>query len=230
MSTGAGIPDYRGPNGIYQSRPEVTLQECEADRQVRVDYWRRKAEDWTHWQNVDVPPGHTALADLQRLGKLRAVITQNIDGLHRRAGIEEERMVELHGCNDAVVCLACGFRQSAHAWYPRDLGNDVPACPECGKHLKPAVIQFGENLSEDNLVRAQVAIQEADLVLAIGSTLMVQPAASFPLLAARSGVPYGIINQGTTAHDGMPLVSLRIDGDVDEVLPDVVADVAAMYG
>src|SRR5690606_24082311 len=143
--------------------------------------------------------------DLHRLGKLQAVITQNIDGLHRKAGTPEDRLIELHGRMDGVICIRCGFREEAEYWYNGWLEKrNLPRCPDCTHFLKPGVIQFGEVLREDDMRRAQLAMQHPDLVIAIGSTLSVQPAATFPIMAARAGIPYLILNRGDTAHDGLP--------------------------
>lgn len=231
ISTGAGIPDYRGPSGIWKTRPEVTLDAFLCEPETQKLYWRQKSEDFQRWGSVAPTPAHLALADLQRLGKLRAVITQNIDGLHRRSGIEADLLVELHGRMDETVCLGCGFRDAAAAYYETFLKTDtVPVCPRCDHVLKPGVIQFGESLHEADLLRAQAAMMDLDLVIAVGSTLAVQPAATFPLMAARAGVPYVILNQGETAHDGLPHVSLRLEGDVQSLLPEAVHDAAAMFG
>lgn len=231
ISTAAGIPDYRGPNGIWKTRPEIDLNEYLTDPEKQRQYLTFKSEDFLRWRDAEPTPAHRAITRLQALGKLRAVITQNIDGLHRRAGIDPDRLVELHGCNDRLVCIECGWSRDAEPGYAdfRETGT-VPTCPECGHVLKPGVIQFGESLRADDLMRAQQAMMDLDLVIAVGSTLAVQPAASFPLMAARAGVPYLIINQGETAHDGLPHVSLRLEGDVQEILPEAVDDAAAMFG
>jgi len=231
ISTGAGIPDYRGPKGIWKTRPEISLQHFMEDPQKREQYWTYKSEDWQTWKDVDPTPAHLAITDLQRLGKLKAVLTQNIDSLHRKAKTTEESLIELHGRMDEVVCIQCGFREAADAHYQGWLAEKtLPLCPECNHFLKPGVIQFGEMLKEEDMLRAQVAMQHPDLVIAIGSTLAVQPAATFPIMAARAGIPYLIINQGETAHDGMPHVALRLEGDVQEIFPQAVADAGAMFG
>jgi NAD-dependent deacetylase len=139
--------------------------------------------------------------------------------------------VELHGRMDEVVCLNCGFHGEASPWYTDWQARRVlPTCPDCGELLKPGVVQFGESLRERDLLRAQAAMQQPDLILAVGSTLQVQPAASFPLMAARAGIPYIVLNRGETAHDGLPHVHLRLEGDVQEILPQAVEDAAAMVG
>lgn len=231
VSTGAGIPDYRGPKGIWKTRPEITLQDFFADPEKRAQYWTFKSEDWRMWSDVEPTAAHRAVYSLERLGKLTGIITQNIDGLHRRAGNSEEVLVELHGRMDEVVCIECGFRSPAAPCYEAWLEKQQePCCPECGELLKPGVIQFGENLREAELVRAQQMMQHPDLVIALGSTLQVQPAASFPIMAARAGIPYIVVNQGPTAHDGLPHIALRLEGDVQELFAGAVKDAAAMFG
>jgi len=231
ISTGAGIPDYRGPNGVWKTRPEVYIDDYMDDPKIRLDYWRWKAEDWARWRDVSPTPAHHALFRLHQLGKLHALLTQNIDGLDRRAGIPDDKRIELHGRIDEVECSACGFRGPADDWYPlpTDSGR-VPYCPRCDQFLKPGVIMFGQNLREEDTLRAQAAMQNPDLVIAIGSTLQVHPAATFPLMAARSGIPYIILNRGPTAHDGLPHVALRLEGDVQELFPAAVEEAAAMFG
>ncbi len=231
ISTAAGIPDYRGPRGVWKSRPEVSLPDYLHDPEARLSYWRGKAEDHARWAALLPTPAHQALLRLHQLGKLHALLTQNIDGLDRRAGLPDDRLVELHGRLDEVACTSCAFRDGAEPWYaaPTDDGR-VPSCPCCGSPLKPGVVMFGEALREGDLLRAQEAMRHPDLVLALGSTLQVHPAASFPLLAARAGIPYIVINQGVTAHDGLPHVALRLEGDVQELFTSAVNDTAAMFG
>ncbi|MGA0334368.1 MAG: SIR2 family NAD-dependent protein deacylase [Kiritimatiellia bacterium] len=231
ISTGAGIPDYRGPRGIWKTRPEISLPDFMEDPEKRAQYWTFKSEDWSRWKAVEPTPAHFAISQLHQLGKLEAVLTQNIDGLHRKAGTPEEKVVELHGRMDGVRCLQCGFEDAAEAWYRGWMEEKIlPVCKDCGHFLKPAVIQFGEMLRSEDLQRAQAAMQQPDLVIAIGSTLSVQPAASFPIMAARAGIPYLIINQGETAHDGLPHVALRLEGDIQEIFPQAVEDARAMFG
>jgi NAD-dependent deacetylase len=231
ISTGAGIPDYRGPNGIWKTRPEITFQDFFDLPEKREQYWTYKSEDAQQWKQAGPTPAHLAITQLASLDKLHAVITQNIDGLHRKAGTSEEKLIELHGRADQVVCVECGFKDAADRWYQGWLDRKtLPICPECGRFLKPGVIQFGESLVEADVIRAQQAMQHPDLIIAIGSTLSVHPAATFPIMAARAGIPYIIINQGETAHDGLPHVALRLEGDVQEVFPQAVNDASAMFG
>jgi NAD-dependent deacetylase len=231
ISTGAGIPDYRGPNGIYKPRPEVSFQDFFELPEKREMYWTFKAEDSRAWRDAGPTPVHRAIRKLEEMGKLRAVITQNIDGLHRRAGTSADKLIELHGRADQVDCIDCGFTDDCAVWYDAWLERgEKPFCPHCDQFLKPGVILFGQNLKEEDLTRAQRAMAGPDLVIALGSTLSVHPAATFPIMAARAGIPYLIVNQGDTMHDGMPHVSLRIEDDVQAVFPAAVEDAAAMFG
>jgi len=160
---------------------------------------------------------HRAIVELERRGKLEAVITQNVDGLHQAAGTSRERLIELHGTNLEVDCVQCGRREGPErAMGEFERSGEPPRC-ECGGFLKPAVVMFGQALKREDLVRAQAASRAADLVLSLGSSLVVRPAADIPLAAASRGVPYVIVNRGETPHD--PLATLRLDGDVSELLP-----------
>jgi len=161
---------------------------------------------------------------LERAGKVRAVVTQNIDGLHARAGTAPERLIELHGTNSLVECQACGRRSDPAPHFESFRKTRRPPVCECGGFLKPATISFGQNLRNDDLEHAEAAALAADLVVALGSTLSVYPAANIPLLAASRGVPYVIINRGPTEHDQLPEVTLRLEGDVGEIFPSAVTE------
>ena len=154
------------------------------------------------------------------------VVTQNIDGLHSLAGTSPRRLVELHGSNSLVECQSCKKRSDPEPHFDFFRARRTPPLCACGGFLKPATISFGQSLEPNELDRARQAAMEADLVVALGSTLSVYPAASFPLLAARRGIPYVIINRGATEHDGEADVSLRLEGEVSEIFP--VAVVAAL--
>jgi NAD-dependent deacetylase len=149
-------------------------------------------------------------------------VTQNIDGLHGRAGTNAERLVELHGTNLLVECQGCRRRSDPRPHFEFFRDNRKPPLCSCGGFLKPATISFGQSLDPAVLKRAEEAVSNADLVVALGSTLSVYPAASFPLLAARGGAPYVIINRGPTDHDADPAMSLRIEGDVAKLFPPAV--------
>lgn len=189
-----------------------------------MEHWDFKLEGWEGYRDAQPNAVHHAIVRLERAGKVRAVVTQNIDGLHRLAGTADDRLVELHGTNALVECQSCGARSDPEphfAFFRTE--RRVPLCA-CGGFLKPATISFGQNLVARDLERATEAALEADLVVALGSTLSVYPAASFPLLAARRGAPYIVINRGETEHDAEPSVTLRLEGEVGAIFPAAVEE------
>lgn len=222
ISTGSGIPDFRGPQGVWTRRQPVYYQDFMTSEAARIEHWDYKLEGWDAFRNARPNAVHDAIVKLEQAGKLLMVATQNIDGLHRLAGTSSERLIELHGTNALVECQSCHRRDEpdAHFEYFR-LHRKPPQC-DCGGFLKPATISFGQNLNPADLERAHAAALETDLVVALGSTLSVYPAASFPLIAARRGVPYVIVNRGETEHDNEPCVSLRLEGEVGEIFPSAV--------
>jgi len=224
VSTGSGIRDFRGPTGVWRERQAVYFEDFMSSEAARIEYWDQKCQAWPSFRNAEPNAVHTAIADLERAGKLAMVITQNIDGLHTRGGTSADRLVEIHGTNTAIECMTCHERSDpvAHMQWFEDT-RKAPVC-ECGGYLKPATISFGQNLDTDDLQRAAAAAGETDLVVALGSTLSVYPAAGFPLAAARRGVPYVVVNRGATDHDGHSAVTLRLEGDVVELFPPAVAE------
>ena len=222
ISTPSGIQDFRGPQGVWKRRQPVYYQDFMASEKARMESWDQKLEGWEAFKNARPNPVHFAVADLEKAGRIERVVTQNIDGLHARAGTSPARLVELHGTNAEVECQTCGQRSdpAPHFDYFRTHGRS-PRCP-CGGYLKAATISFGQDLRMEDMDAASRAAERSDLVVSLGSTLSVQPAASFPLLAARRGVPYVIINRGPTDHDHLPLVSLRLEGDVIDLFPPAV--------
>jgi NAD-dependent deacetylase len=222
VSTASGIPDFRGPGGVWTRRRPVYYDEFMASEAARVEYWDYKLETWDIYQRAQPNAVHHALVTLERAGKLAAVVTQNVDGLHRRAGTSPGLLVELHGTDLLVECQTCHATSDPAVHFDRFKTTRRPPQCACGGALKAATISFGQSLRSADLERAAVAAREADLVVALGSTLSVYPAASFPLLAAERGASYIIVNRGATAHDGHPSVTLRLDGDVTEVVPPAV--------
>lgn len=222
ISTRSGIPDYRGPHGVWKTETPVLYQDFMTSEAARRRYWDQKARADETMGAATPNPVHRAIVDLERAGKVRAVVTQNVDGLHALAGTSPERLVELHGTVRAVECQSCGDRSDPAPHYAAFANSGrAPTCA-CGGFLKPATISFGQQLRHTDLMRAREAAETCDLVIALGSTLSVTPAASIPPFAAQRGCPYVIVNRGTTDHDGSPLVTLRIDGDVAEVMPFAV--------
>jgi NAD-dependent deacetylase len=222
ISTGSGIPDFRGPQGVWTKRPPVYFQNFMTSEAARIEHWDYKLEGWDGFRAARPNAVHDAIVRLERAGKVLAVVTQNIDGLHALAGTSAERLVELHGTNLLVECQSCKWRGDPEPHFEFFRANRKPPLCDCGGFLKPATISFGQSLEPQTLERAEQAATQADLVVALGSTLSVYPAASFPLMAAERGIPYVIINRGATEHDHEPAVSLRIDGDVGEIFPVAV--------
>ena len=222
ISTGSGIPDFRGPQGVWTRRRPVYFDEFMTSEAARVEHWDYKLEGFEQFGNARPNAVHNAIVRLERAGKVRGVVTQNIDGLHSLAGTSAELLVELHGTNALVECQTCGWRGDPQPAFDYFRGTRKPPVCECGGFLKPATISFGQSLNRRELERAAEVANECDLVVALGSTLSVYPAASFPLLAAQRGVPYVIVNRGPTDHDHDPHVTLRIEGDVSAVFPPAI--------
>jgi NAD-dependent deacetylase len=223
VSTASGIPDFRGPNGVWTRRRPVYYDEFLASEPARVEYWDYKLETWDIYQRARPNAVHEAVAALEHAGKVLAVVTQNVDGLHRRAGTSPRRLIELHGTDLFVECQSCHARSAPDGHFEQfKETRAAPRC-ECGGLLKSATISFGQSLHAADLDRAAASARRADLVVALGSTLSVYPAASIPLLAAERGTPYVIVNRGPTEHDDHPGVTLRLEGDVTEIFPSAVA-------
>ena len=222
ISTGSGIPDFRGPDGVWKRRQPVYYHDFMRSEAARIEHWDYKLEGWPAFRDAQPNATHHAIAQLERAGKVEAVVTQNIDGLHSRAGTSPDKLIELHGTNSLVECQTCGRKSDPEPHFEIFRKTKKPPLCECGGFLKPATISFGQNLRNEDLERAERAAKAADLVVALGSTLSVYPAANIPLLAASRGVPYIVINRGPTDHDEIPEVTLRIEGDVCEIFPVAV--------
>lgn len=223
ISTRSGIPDFRGPQGVWTRRQPVYYQDFMTSEAARIEHWDYKLEAWEAFRNAQPNEVHRAIVRLEKTGKLQMVVTQNIDGLHTLAGTSRQLLVELHGSNALVECQSCKERSDPQPHFDSFRAQRTPPLCACGGFLKPATISFGQSLDPNELARAQAAALEADLVVALGSTLSVYPAASFPLLAARRAVPYVIINRGATEHDREACVTLRLEGEVSEIFPAAVA-------
>ena len=217
ISTGSGIPDFRGPKGIWKRRKPVYFQDFMSSAEARIEYWDYKLEGYEQFRNARPNAAHRALAELEKIGKLSALVTQNIDGLHQDAG--NTNVIELHGTNREIECTSCGERSEPKPAF--ELFRETRKCPECdcGGYLKPATISFGQSMPAEPVERAFAAAGEADLAVSVGSTLEVQPASSVPIAVRENGFPYVVINLGETAHDG--ICTLRIEGDINEILPAV---------
>ncbi len=222
ISTRSGIPDFRGPNGVWQRRQPVYYDDFMSSESARIEHWDYKLEAWESFRDAQPNGVHRAIVRLEQADKVAMVVTQNIDGLHRLAGTSAARLVELHGTNSLIECQTCLRRSDPEAHFDFFRARRTAPLCECGGFLKPATISFGQSLQPNELERARQAAAEADLVVALGSTLSVYPASAFPLLAAQRGVPYVIINRGATEHDHESCVSLRLEREVNEIFPAAV--------
>jgi NAD-dependent deacetylase len=200
ISTESGIPDFRSPGGIWANSQPVYFQDFLASADSRYEYWRQKSVAHSDFNNSQPNAGHQILAKWQKAGRLQAVITQNIDGLHQDAG--SNKVLELHGTARKIMCFGCDARFRADEMIEKFLADDqVPACPACGGLLKHATVSFGQQLSEDVLAEAMQLSSTADLYFAMGSSLVVEPAASLPRLAKQNGANLVIINRDETPQD-----------------------------
>ena len=227
ISTGGGIPDFRGPQGVWTADPsQAELLDIDAYMsrvEVRERCWRMW-RDHPAWR-AHATAAHRAIVELERAGDLIAVLTQNFDGLHQTAGQSPGLVVELHGSLGTTSCLRCGER-----WLTRDVLTRLDDEPDphhagCGGVLKPDVVYFGELLSDGALERAVAAAQDAEVFLAIGTTLRVQPVASLAAIAADTGAELVIVNDQATPYD--ELASRIVRGPIDEAVPALVAELLA---
>ncbi|MCZ7527302.1 MAG: NAD-dependent deacylase [Acidimicrobiia bacterium] len=223
ISTESGIPDFRGPNGIWTKNPQAekaaTLQHYLADPEVRKAAWRHRLESGM-W-NAEPNAGHRALAELERKARLDTLVTQNVDGLHQRAGSSPERVVEIHGTVHEVECTSCHERGPMEPALERvRAGEEDPPCRSCGGILKSATISFGQNLVADDLLRSQRAAARADVFLALGTSLTVYPVAELPDVALRNGAFLVVANAQETPYDPYAHVVRR--DQLGTLLPAVV--------
>ncbi len=211
ISTESGIPDFRGPDGLWKT---VDPDDFTFERYLESAATRRKS--WLRWSGSPLRQarpnqGHLAITELARLGRLAGCVTQNIDGLHRAAGLADELLVEVHGNVWTVRCLACPAEWPAETVFDRvDGGEEDPHCSRCGGIIKLTVISFGQAMPATEMHRGYAMAQAADAVLAVGTTLSVWPAADIPLAATRRGVPFVIVNLGPTDCDGIADLKLEV--------------------
>jgi NAD-dependent deacetylase len=224
ISTDSGIPDFRGPNGVWTRDPEAerlsTIEVYLSDPEVRRRAWLRRLDNpaWTAEPNA----GHLAIRELDRRGRLHLLVTQNIDGLHLAAGHDPHDVVQVHGSLPEAHCTRCDWSGPTQDVLDRvRAGEPDPPCPECGGILKPRIVFFGEELVSSDVDRAFRAAAEADLLLAVGTTLAVHPVARMVPIAAGAGVPIVIVNGSETEMDF--LASAVVRGSISEVLPHLLA-------
>jgi NAD-dependent SIR2 family protein deacetylase len=244
ISTNSGIPDYRGADGQWKRRAPITWQAFAQDPRMRARYWARSFLGWQTVAWAQPNRGHVALAVLEQQDRLATLVTQNVDGLHARAGQRE--VIDLHGRIDRVVCLACDTRlpraqlqatlieanpalASLSAATAPDGDADVepgnlddfaqPACPQCGGMLKPDVVFFGENVPRPRVEAATAALRDADAMLVVGSSLMVYSGYRFARIARESGKPLAVLTRGVTRADD--LATLKLDAECEQILAAV---------
>jgi NAD-dependent deacetylase len=223
ISTDSGIPDFRGPNGLWTTNPKAertsNIAFYVSDPEVRRLAWQGRIR----WMDEPRLPndGHRALVGLEQRGQLDTLVTQNIDGLHQAAGSDPARVVEVHGTIHEVICLSCGQRSPMGATLERvQAGESDPTCITCGGMLKSATISFGQSLIEADLERSFDAAAGCDLLLAVGSTLSVYPVAALVPTAQRAGARIVIVNAERTEMDDLADAVLR--GSISEILPALV--------
>jgi NAD-dependent deacetylase len=223
ISTDSGIPDFRGPQGVWTLNPGAeklfTLQNYMSDPEVRREAWKGRLEH-PAW-DAEPGPGHIALADLERSGKVQTLITQNIDGLHQAAGTSDEVIVEIHGTLRRVTCMSCGDLAPMERALERvRAGEEDPSCRSCGGILKSATISFGQNLVAEDLIRAQAAAEGCDIFLAVGTSLTVAPVSQLPWISVNAGARLVIVNAEETPCD--PIASAVLKEPIAETLPRLV--------
>jgi NAD-dependent deacetylase len=213
ISTECGIPDFRSPGGIWTKQQPIPYDEFVSSQEARNEAWRRRFAMEDTWATAKPGRGHRALATLYRAGKMPGLITQNIDNLHQDSGIAAADVIELHGNTRYARCIGCSQRYEID-WVREKFNADgglAPSCPACEDPIKTATISFGEAMPEVPMQRATELAQDCDLMLAIGSSLVVWPAAGFPLLAKRSGAKLVIINIQPTDQDDLADLVIRFD-------------------
>lgn len=225
ISTDSGLPDFRGPNGVWTRNPEAekasTIGNYVSDPELRAQNWARRATGEL-WADVAPNAGHYALVPLADRGVLHTLITQNVDELHQQSGIDPDLVVEIHGTTRQAGCLSCSYRVSMEMVLDRvRAGETDPDCPDCGGIMKSATISFGQSLVADDLTRAQDASDAADVLLAVGSSLTVNPIASVVPRAKRTGARLVIVNGTETPFDTVADVVVR--GSISDVLPRIVS-------
>jgi|SRR6185312_1438495 NAD-dependent deacetylase len=223
ISTECGIPDFRSPGGFWTRNKPIPFDEFLASRDLRSESWRRRFAMQDSFGGARPGRGHRALASLYKAGKTPAVVTQNIDNLHQVSGFAAGDVVELHGNTSYATCLDCGIRYELETVRARfDVnGGHAPDC-DCGGFIKTATVSFGQAMPGEAMRRAEELTRSCDLFLAIGSSLVVWPAAGFPLMAKRNGAALAIVNREPTEFDDM--ADLVVRQDIGNVLAPFIAD------
>ena len=221
ISTESGIPDFRSPGGLWTKYQPIEFRDFLASEDMRRETWRRKFATDSIMQKATPNAGHKVLARLVEDGRMRAIITQNVDGLHQASGVPANKVIELHGNSTCVVCLDCQRRYELD-WVRSIFDNNeiLPVCADCNDILKTTTISFGQPMPQATMEYAREIALQANLMIALGSSLVVFPAASFPILAKRNGAEYIIINREPTEQD--QLADLVIHGEIGAIMSRAV--------
>ena len=223
MSTESGIPDFRSPGGVWSRMKPIYFDEFVGSAAKRREAWERTFSGVAGWVGAKPNAGHLAVARLVHRGKVSAVITQNVDNLHQESGVPASRVIELHGNASYATCLSCGLRHELEVLKQSFLGRgEIPSCRDCGELVKVATISFGQAMPPGPMARAEAETLACDLFLVLGSSLVVYPAAGFPLAAKRNGARLAIVNREPTEHDVYADLVLH-----DEIGPVMTAVVPA---
>lgn len=222
ISTESGIPDFRSPGGVWSKMSPIYFQDFVSNEDQRRESWRRVFNRTAGWTGAKPNSGHMAVARLVAAGKVKAVITQNVDNLHQDSGIPPEQVIELHGNASYAKCLDCAQRYAFDEFEESFLRDEtIPICRHCGGLIKSATISFGQAMPEVEMARAQAATLACDLFLVLGSSLVVYPAAGFPLIAKRNGARLAIVNREPTDQDAY--ADLVLNTEIGETLSRATA-------
>jgi NAD-dependent deacetylase len=223
ISTESGIPDYRSQGGIWDKFRPVYFDEFMSDREAREEYWRRWKELYKGITRAEPNAGHAAIARLDQIGLLKALITQNVDGLHQEAGLADEKIIELHGNTRRIRCMTCrNITSTAETQKRLQSGDAAPECA-CGGYLKPDTISFGQAMPVDAVEKASTLSHTSDFFMVVGSTLLVQPAAHMPVYAKQNNAFLAVVNLSETPCDDMCDVLIR--DEAGNVLQRIVEEV-----
>lgn len=221
ISTESGVPDFRSPGGVWSKMKPIYFQEFVGDEGRRREAWTRVFSGAAKWTGARPNDGHTAVARLVSAGRASAVITQNVDNLHQASGIPDDRIIELHGNAHYARCLTCGLRHEFEDFRESFTERgEIPVCRACGGLVKSATVSFGQSMPQEPMDRAEAATLACDLFLVLGSSLVVYPAAGFPLLAKRNGAALAIVNREPTDQD--PYADIVLHDEIGPVMREVV--------
>ena len=221
ISTESGIPDFRSPGGVWSQMKPITFQEFTGDEAKRRESWTRGFAGTARWTGREPNAGHFAVARMVESGKVSSVITQNVDNLHQQSGVPAEQVIELHGNASYATCLECGTRHELEDFRESfTLHGVIPTCRVCGGLVKPATISFGQPMPREPMRLAEAETLACDLFLVLGSSLVVYPAAGFPMMAKRNGAKLAIVNREPTDID--PAADLVLHDEIGVTLTEAV--------